>query len=83
MAYHMGGYLLASILLKIFLIEILAGLIQASDIKSRTYHELCQNIVLECNRLRSICHVYKIQMNCTAARVHRKVQTVDLFQLDD
>ena len=42
-----------------------------------------QSIVLECNRLRSIFHRDKIQMNCTTVRDHCKVQIVDLFQLDD
>lgn len=49
----------------------------------KTYGEMGQSIVLECNRLRSIFHRDKIQMNCTTVRDHCKVQIVDLFQLDD
>ena len=49
----------------------------------KTYGEMGQSIVLECNRLHSIFHRDKIQMNNTTVRDHCIVQIVDLFQLDD
>ena len=78
--FHMGDHQLASNHLKSLSADCTDSWNKGEKV---TYGEMGRNIVLECNRPRSIFRHDRIQMNHTTAPDHCKVQIVDLFQLDD